>query len=324
MGGFDRLLPQENEPHVPGPVQAQMGAGTMRLLRVGAYGHERPVVLDDEGRSFDISPLAADLDGEFFASGGTERVRRSLEAGTLPEVSTEGLRTGAPVARPSAIICIGQNYAAHAAESGQAPPTEPVIFFKHPSTLVGPFDPVTIPPGSTRTDWEVELAVVIGRRCRYLASQDEAMAHVAGFAVANDVSEMELQLDRSGGQWSKGKSCETFNPMGPWLVPAEDVADPQALRLRSFVNGEARQDSTTADMIFGVAHLVWYLSQCMVLEPGDVVNTGTPAGVALSGRFPYLGPGDVMAMEIEGLGRQEQRLVAAGTPGGLLQGNSGT
>jgi 2-keto-4-pentenoate hydratase/2-oxohepta-3-ene-1,7-dioic acid hydratase in catechol pathway len=189
------------------------------------------------------------------------------------------------------------------------PPAEPIIFFKHPNTVVGAYDDVLIPKGSTKTDWEVELGVVIGRRARYLDSPDEALACVAGYAVSNDVSERDFQTVHSGGQWSKGKCCETFNPLGPWLVPAREVPDPQALGLRSFVNGEPRQDSTTADMIFPVAFLIWHLSQFLVLDPGDLVNTGTPAGVALSGRFPYLAGGDVLELEIDGLGRQAQHIV---------------
>ena len=188
-----------------------------------------------------------------------------------------------------------------------------MIFFKPPNTVVGPYDEVEIPRGSVRTDWEVELAVVIGRTARYLDSPAQALEHVAGYTVSNDVSERDFQLEHSGGQWSKGKSCATFNPLGPFLVPADEVPDVQALRLRSFVNGEPRQDSRTADMIFSVAQLVYDLSQYLVLDPGDVINTGTPQGVALSGRFPYLRPGDVMEIEIEGLGRQRQALVAAQT-----------
>jgi 2-keto-4-pentenoate hydratase/2-oxohepta-3-ene-1,7-dioic acid hydratase in catechol pathway len=222
-------------------------------------------------------------------------------------------RLGAPIARPNAVICIGVNYAAHAAESGAEPPAHTVIFFKHPNTVVGAFDDVLMPPGSTKTDWEVELGVVIGTRARYLSSPADALAHVAGFTVSNDVSEREFQLELSGGQWSKGKSSETFNPLGPWLVPAGKVGDGSGLRLRSFVNGEPRQDSTTSDMISGVAQLVYDLSQYLVLEPGDLINTGTPQGVALGGTFPYLVAGDVMELEIEGLGRQRQT-IAQGRP----------
>ncbi len=209
------------------------------------------------------------------------------------------------------MICIGQNYAAHAAETGAAAPEYPIMFFKHPNTVVGPFDDVFIPRGSTRTDWEVELAVVIGSRCRYLDSIDDSPNYIAGYTISNDVSEREFQIELSGGQWSKGKCCETFNPLGPWLVPAAEVADPQKLSLRSFVNGEPRQDSNSSDMIFSVNYLVWHLSQFLVLEPGDIINTGTPQGVAASGRFPYLAPGDTMTLEIDGLGQQQQHLVPA-------------
>jgi 2-keto-4-pentenoate hydratase/2-oxohepta-3-ene-1,7-dioic acid hydratase in catechol pathway len=184
------------------------------------------------------------------------------------------------------------------------------LFLKHPNTVVGPYDNVIIPPGADKVDWEVELAVIIGKRASYLASPNEALSYVAGYTVSNDVSERAYQLRDSGGQWSKGKCCETFNPLGPSLVPADDVGDPQRLRLRSSVNNEARQDSNTSDMIFGVAHIIWHLSQYLVLDPGDIINTGTPQGVALSGKFPYLNPGDRMELSIEGLGRQEQTLIA--------------
>jgi 2,4-didehydro-3-deoxy-L-rhamnonate hydrolase len=287
----------------------------VRLLRVGEVGQEIPVVQDGSGRTYDLSPVigTGDLDGAFFGGGGVSLATQALERGKLPERSIEGLRIGAPVARPRAVICIGQNYAAHAAETGSPPPKSPIIFFKHPNTVVGPFDDVVIPRGSTRTDWEVELAVVIGSRCRYLEAVEDATDHIAGYTISNDVSEREFQIELSGGQWSKGKSCETFNPLGPWLVPSSEVPDAQKLPLRSFVNGEARQDSNTSDMIFSVNYLVWHLSQFLVLEPSDIVNTGTPQGVALSGRFPYLSAGDTMSLEIDGLGRQQQRLVAAGT-----------
>ncbi|MEQ4716580.1 fumarylacetoacetate hydrolase family protein [Nonomuraea sp. B19D2] len=281
----------------------------MQLMRLGPLGDERPAVRTDDGLVHDLTPLTADIDGAFLAGGGIARVREALAAGELsPLAGAETLRVGAPIARPTAVICIGQNYAAHAAESGSPPPEQPVVFFKHPNTVVGPYDRVLIPRGSRKTDWEVELAVVIGKRARYLDSPDEALSYVAGYALSNDVSERAFQLEDSGGQWSKGKCCETFNPLGPWLVPAGEVPDPQNLRLRSFVNGEPRQDSTTKDMIFSAAQLVHHLSQFLVLEPGDVINTGTPQGVALSGRFPYLKPGDTMELDITGLGAQRQDL----------------
>jgi 2-keto-4-pentenoate hydratase/2-oxohepta-3-ene-1,7-dioic acid hydratase in catechol pathway len=280
-------------------------------MRLGQPGAERPAVRAGDGAVYDLSPLTADIDGAFLAGGGVDRVREAVQAGRLPVLDPAGLRVGAPVARPGAVICVGQNYAAHAAESGAAPPTTPIIFFKHPNTVVGPYDDVLIPPGSGRTDWEVELAVVIGRRARYLGSPDDALAHIAGYTVSNDVSERDFQLDQSGGQWSKGKCCETFNPLGPWLATPDEVPDPQRLGLRSWVNDEPRQDSDTADMIFPVAYLVWHLSQFMVLDPGDVINTGTPEGVALSGRFPYLAAGDRVEMEIDGLGRQRQSVADA-------------
>jgi 2-keto-4-pentenoate hydratase/2-oxohepta-3-ene-1,7-dioic acid hydratase in catechol pathway len=280
-------------------------------MRVGALGAERPVVLDDDDSAYSLSGLTSDIDGAFLGSGGIARVREALAAGELPPDGIDGERVGAPIARPPAVVCIGMNYAAHAAESGAAPPERPVIFFKHPNTVVGPNDDVLVPRGAGKVDWEVELGVVIGRRARYLDSPDEALDHVAGYVVSNDVSERALQLEVSGGQWSKGKCCETFNPLGPWLVPADEVADPQALGLRSWVNGEVRQDSNTSDMLFGVATLIHDLSQYMVLEPGDLLNTGTPQGVALSGRFPYLSVDDVMEIEIDGLGRQRQVLVKA-------------
>lgn len=284
----------------------------MRLLRIGPAGAERPVAALDDDTFLDLSGLTDDIDGTFLASGGVDRVREAIAAGTLPAFDPAGRRIGAPVARPSAVICIGMNYAAHAAESGAAPPEHPVVFFKTPNTVVGPNDPVLLPRRSSKVDWEVELAVVIGRRARYLDSPDDAPGVIAGYAIANDVSERAFQLEVSGGQWSKGKCCETFNPMGPWLVTPDEVGDTQALRLRSWVNGEPRQDSSTADMVFGVNHLIWSLSQFMVLEPGDVVNTGTPEGVALSGRFPYLAAGDVVTMSIDRLGRMEQRVQPAG------------
>ena len=285
----------------------------MRFLRVGDPGEERPAV-EDDGQVFDLSPVTGDIDGTFLAGDGVLRVRDALGRGALPRRDVAGQRLGPPVARPGAVICIGQNYAAHAAESGSAPPQYPIIFFKHPNTVVGPFDDVRRPPGAQKLDWEVELGAVIGRRARYLESPDAAAGVIAGYAVSHDVSERAFQTEVSGGQWSKGKSCETFNPLGPYLVPADEI-DPQRLGLRSWVNDEPRQDSTTADMIFSVHHLVWDLSQYLVLEPGDLLNTGTPQGVALSGRYPYLADGDVVDLEIDHLGAQRQTVVPALVPG---------
>ncbi len=283
----------------------------MELLRLGPLGSEIPVVRTEDGTVFDLTPITADIDGAFLAADGIARVREALtrpgQLNALPHA--ESLRVGAPIARPGAVLCIGQNYAAHAAESGSAPPTVPILFFKHPNTVVGPYDDVLIPLRAKKVDWEVELAIVIGKRASYLTSPDEALSHVAGFTVSNDVSERAFQKELSGGQWSKGKCAATFNPLGPALVPVEEVADVQSLRLWSRVNGEPRQDSNTADMIFSVAHIIWDLSQYLVLEPGDLINTGTPQGVALSGRFPYLTAGDVMEIGIDGLGIQRQTLV---------------
>lgn len=283
----------------------------MKFARLGPVGHERPVVIDGD-QTHDLSGITRDIDADFWSSDGPARVRTALAAGELPVVDdAAGLRIGAPIARPGAVVCIGMNYAAHAAESGAEPPTIPVLFFKAPNTVAGPNDTVTIPRGSTKTDWEVELGIVIGKRTSYLDSADESIDHIAGFVVANDLSERTFQLEVSGGQWSKGKISEGFSPLGPWLVTPDEV-DHQNLRLRSFVNGEARQDSSTADQIFDVAHVIHHLSQFMVLDPGDVVLTGTPEGVALSGRFAYIAPGDVVEIEIEGLGRQRQEYVAFG------------
>ncbi|MGI6870462.1 fumarylacetoacetate hydrolase family protein [Amycolatopsis sp. 3B14] len=275
----------------------------MKLMQVGAPGRERPVVLED-GRHYDLSPLTHAIDGAFLERGGLHRVREALDDGVLYENDIVGMRIGSPIARPGAVLCIGQNYAAHAAETGDPPPAEPILFHKSPNTVVGPYDEVLIPRGSERTDWEVELGVVIGKRARYLETLGDARDCIAGYVTSDDVSERAFQLGRPGGQWSKGKSCETFNPLGPWLVPADEVPDPQVLELRSWVNGRPRQDSKTSDMVFTVGEIIWHLSQFLVLEPGDLVNTGTPEGVALSGRFGYLRPGDVVETEVVGLGRQ--------------------
>ncbi|WP_129841645.1 fumarylacetoacetate hydrolase family protein [Streptomyces sp. RFCAC02] len=280
----------------------------MRLMRVGEPGHERPVLVAPDGTARDLRPVTDDIDGRFLAALADDPDLVPGDPAALPVTDLAGERTGPPVARPSAVLCIGQNYIAHARESGAEPPERPILFHKTPNTVVGPDDDILIPRGALKTDWEVELAVVIGRRARYLATPADALAHIAGYTISNDVSERAFQLEESGGQWSKGKCCETFNPLGPVLVTADEIPDPQALRLRSWVNGEPRQDSSTSDMIFGVAQLVHELSQYLVLEPGDIVNTGTPEGVALSGRFPYLAAGDVVELEIEGIGRQRSAL----------------
>ncbi|MCK8436564.1 fumarylacetoacetate hydrolase family protein [Streptomyces sp. D2-8] len=283
----------------------------MKLLRVGAPGEERPAVRTDDGRLLDLSSVTRDIDGDFLASGGVDRARAAVVAGGLPELDTDGLRIGAPLARPGKIICVGLNYRDHATETGAAIPPRPVVFMKDPGTVVGPYDEVLIPRNSVKTDWEVELAVVIGRRARYLDGPEAARAVIAGYAISHDVSEREFQLEYSP-QWDLGKSCETFNPLGPWLVTADEVADPPDLGLHLSVNGVKRQDGHTADMIFSVDHIVSYLSQYMVLEPGDVINTGTPAGVALGlpGR-PFLRPGDTVELSVDGLGSQRQTFAQA-------------
>ncbi|WP_328834860.1 fumarylacetoacetate hydrolase family protein [Streptomyces europaeiscabiei] len=283
----------------------------MKLLRVGAPTEERPAVRTDDGRLLDLSSVACDIDGDFLASGGVDRARAAVEAGELPVLDPDGLRIGAPVARPGKIICVGLNYRDHAAETGAAIPPRPVVFMKDPGTVVGPYDEVLIPRGSVKTDWEVELAVVIGRRARYLETPEEAAGVIAGYAISHDVSEREFQLEYSS-QWDLGKSCETFNPLGPWLVTADEAGDPQDLGLRLSVNGVKRQDGHTGDMIFGVDHIVSYLSQYLVLEPGDVINTGTPAGVALGlPGTPFLRPGDTVELSVDGLGSQRQTFAQA-------------
>lgn len=293
----------------------------MKLMRVGTAGSERPALLDAEGVLRDLSGVVPDIDGALLADDeALARVRAAAGSGELPVLDgggdgtgdggsdgDGGPRTGPPLARIGKIVCIGLNYHDHARETGAEPPAEPVIFFKAADTVVGPDDTVLVPRGSVKTDWEVELAVVIGRTARYLGSAEEALGHVAGYAVAHDVSEREFQIER-GGTWDKGKNCETFNPLGPWLVTADEVPDPQSLSLRLWVNGELKQDGTTAEQIFPVGEVVRYVSQFMTLYPGDVINTGTPAGVAM-GRpepKPYLRAGDVVELEIAGLGRQRQ------------------
>ncbi|MER6570260.1 fumarylacetoacetate hydrolase family protein [Streptomyces sp. NPDC001093] len=282
----------------------------MKLLRVGTAGAERPALLEADEALRDLSGIVDDIDGAFLADeAALDRVRAAADSGELPYLDPAGLRIGPPLGRIGKIVCIGLNYHDHARETGAEPPAEPVVFFKAPDTVVGPNDTVLVPRGSAKTDWEVELAVVIGRTARYLSSAEEGLAHVAGYAVAHDVSEREFQIER-GGTWDKGKNCETFNPLGPWLVTADEVADPQNLSLKLWVNGELKQDGTTAQQIFPVGEVVRYVSQFMTLYPGDVINTGTPAGVAMGQPEPkpYLKAGDVVELEIPGLGRQRQEL----------------
>jgi 2-keto-4-pentenoate hydratase/2-oxohepta-3-ene-1,7-dioic acid hydratase in catechol pathway len=272
----------------------------MRLARHGAPGAEQPLAAGADGMWHDLRPVVPDLRADTLA--------RALDGVVLDDLPVVGTpeRFGPPLAGIGKIVCIGLNYRAHAQETGAPVPDEPIVFLKTPDTVVGPHDQVLVPRRSRKTDYEVELAVVIGAEARYLPDETAAAACVAGYAISNDVSEREFQIER-GGQWDKGKNCETFNPFGPWLLTADEVADPQDLELRLWVNGELRQQGSTSDMIFGVNHLVWYLSQFMVLRPGDVINTGTPAGVAL-GRpdHPYLRAGDIVDLEIDGLGRQRQ------------------
>jgi 2-keto-4-pentenoate hydratase/2-oxohepta-3-ene-1,7-dioic acid hydratase in catechol pathway len=288
---------------------------TLKFARLGAAGNEQPVVIaQDAGgdKYFSLASLTKDIDGVFLASDGMARSREALEAGQLEEISAEGLRIGAPVARPSNVIAIGLNYAAHAAESGVAPPEVPVVFLKPANTISGPFDAAPIPPSSEKYDWEVELAIVIGKEASYLSSVEEAAEYIAGYSIANDLSERDFQMNGPAGQWTKGKTLPGSTPLGPWLVPASDV-DASNLGLRTRVNGEIRQDSNTSDMVFDAPTIVHHLSQYMVLEAGDVIITGTPEGVALSGRFPFIQPGDVIELEIDGLGVQRQEYYRAGT-----------
>lgn len=282
----------------------------MRLARYGPQGNETPIIAGDDDIWRDLTSLTPDINGSFLSTGLTA-ARRALTQGTLPPIESSVERFGPPLCGIGKIVCIGLNYVDHAKETGAELPTEPVMFLKTPDTVVGPDDTVLIPRGSLKTDWEVELAVVIGTEARYLESPKVAMACVAGYTISNDVSERAYQLER-GGQWDKGKNCETFNPLGPWIVDQDVITDPQALDMRLWVNGTQRQDSSTKNMIFGVDYLVWYLSQFLVLRPGDIINTGTPQGVALGlVDHPYLRVGDVVELEIDGLGRQSQTLGAA-------------
>ncbi|MFD1714792.1 fumarylacetoacetate hydrolase family protein [Amnibacterium flavum] len=284
----------------------------MQLMRLGAVGSERPVIRLDDERYVDVSDVVDDFDEAFFGSGRIAELPAIVDArvasGSMGTFAGE--RIGAPIARPHQILCIGLNYSDHAAETGQAVPSEPILFTKSPNTLVGPMDDVRIPRGSTKPDWEVELGIVIGRRTSYLDSVDEARDAIAGYTVVNDVSERAFQIER-GGQWSKGKSAETFNPAGPCLVTPDEIDDVLALDMWLDVNGTRRQTGSTSTMVFDPYFIVHYLSQFLVLEPGDLINTGTPPGVGMGFKPPiWLQPGDVMELGIEGLGSQRQNVVA--------------
>lgn len=279
----------------------------MRLIRFGKKGEEKPGVLLASGERVDCSGHFRDWDGNFFATDGLVRLNAILqrEADSLPRVP-EDARWGSPVARPGKVLCIGLNYADHAREAGLPIPEEPILFMKAANTVVGPYDDVLIPRTSVKTDWEVELVVVIGKDCSYLESEAEAADCIAGYCVANDVSERTFQLER-GGQWVKGKSCDTFMPLGPWVATPDEIKDPDNMTMTLSINGERMQNGSTATMIFRPSFIVKYLTQFMTLEAGDIISTGTPPGVGLGLKPPrYLNAGDVMELEIQGLGRQRQ------------------
>lgn len=285
----------------------------MKLMRIGDPGHERPVVLLADDLVVEVSDLTPDYDAAFFAGFDRERWEEEVEArrsrGLAHRIGNE--RIGAPIARPHQILCIGLNYRRHAEETGAEIPPEPILFTKAPNTLVGPNDDVRIPRGGDKTDWEVELGIVIGRRCSYLDDDAAARSAIAGYVISNDVSERSFQLER-GGQWTKGKSAETFNPCGPWLSTSDEVGDVNGLDLWLNVNGDRKQTGSTADLIFDPIFLVRYLSQFLVLEPGDLINTGTPHGVGMGFTPPqWLRDGDVMELGISGLGSQRQRVIGA-------------
>jgi 2,4-didehydro-3-deoxy-L-rhamnonate hydrolase len=282
----------------------------MKLIRFGEPGREKPGVLLEDGKRLDVSAAVTDFDEAFFGGGGLPRLQTwlSANAGKCPVVAGD-VRLGPCVARPSKLICIGLNYAKHALESGMQPPKEPVIFFKATSSIIGPNDQVTIPKNSKKSDWEVELAVVIGKRALYVSEAD-AMDYVAGYCLHNDYSEREWQLER-GGQWVKGKSCDTFAPLGPFMATQDEIKDPHNLKLWLSRNGEMRQNSNTSDLIFNIPILVSYLSQFMSLLPGDVISTGTPEGVGHGCKPPqYMADGDVIELGIEGLGTSRQNVVS--------------
>ena len=281
----------------------------MKLLRVGDPGHERPAMLDAEGRLRDLSSLVPDIAGPVLSDAGLADLAARAKGADLPVIDP-ATRIGACVGAVGKFVCVGLNFSDHAAETGAPIPSEPILFMKATSAICGPNDTVLIPRGSTKADWEVELGVVIGTEARYI-SEAEAMDHVAGYCVINDVSERAFQMEREG-QWVKGKSADTFGPIGPWLVTRDEIPDPQALAMWLEVDGHRWQDGSTATMIFGVAHLVSYISQFMSLQPGDVISTGTPPGVGLGQKPPvYLKPGQTMRLGIEGLGEQTQMTAQA-------------
>ena len=281
----------------------------MKLIRFGKEQDEKPGILNAAGERLDLSAHFDDWNGDFFASDGIGRLKELLDSTKeLPKVAASE-RWAACVARPYKIICIGLNYSDHARESGMKIPEEPIIFMKASNTTVGPYDNVLIPKNSTKTDWEVELGVIIGRETAYLDSVDDAAAHIAGFCISHDVSERAFQLER-GGQWTKGKSCKSFNPLGPYLSTTDEVAGVDQLSMQLKVNDIVMQDGNTGTMIFHINYIIWYLSQFMVLEPGDLINTGTPPGVGM-GKDPqqYLKHGDIVELSIEGLGYQKQKFI---------------
>ena len=278
----------------------------MKLIRFGTLQNEKPGVQLQDGTRLDVSAFGSDYDETFFGTKGIEKLSQWLEQhqDSCPVVASD-VRLGAPLARPSKIVCVGLNYAKHAEESGMAPPEEPVLFFKASSAITGPFDPIRIPKGSTKTDWEVELALVIGKKASYV-SEKEALNHVAGYVLHNDVSERSFQLERSG-QWVKGKSCDTFAPLGPFIATTDEIKDPNSLDLWLKLNGKLMQNSNTSDFIFNVQEVVSHISQFMTLLPGDIISTGTPFGVGLGLTPPrYLKEGDEVELGIEGLGISKQ------------------
>ena len=285
----------------------------MILMRIGPVGAERPVARIDDDAYVDLSDVVADVNESFFGGDGLQRIRPIVEQRVASGRTARfaGERVGSPIARPHQILCIGLNYSDHAAETGQAVPEQPILFTKSPNTLIGPYDDVRIPRGATKPDWEVELGIVIGRRTSYLETIDQARDAIAGFVCVNDVSEREFQMNGGGGQWIKGKSAETFNPAGPWLVTPDEIDDPCDLDMWLDINGERRQTGSTRTMIFDPYVIVHHLSQFLVLEPGDLINTGTPPGVGM-GMNPqvWLQPGDVIDVGITHLGSQRQHVVA--------------